>query len=166
MADRKISELTQATEVQTGDRYVIARGAQNFYVTQEDNNSPRVGDSAVATTNLVIGQPIYITGAGQLAIAQADSLVTSRVQGLVVSQSVSTGFSGLYASFGIVERSDWTSVIGSLSLSIGSRYFLDPNTAGRMTTLAPSMSGEIVIALGIAVTANKFSIDIDTPVLL
>jgi hypothetical protein len=121
--------------------------------------------SAEIDSNASIGQPVYIKNSGHLGLAQASSAASARVVGLILADAQSAT-SADYSSIGVIERSDWTAITGSLLLSVGSTYYLSPNSAGMLTTTAPQNSGLFVVAIGIASTDQKLSLDIQPPILL
>ena len=68
MADRKISQLTPTTTVDLADKYAMARGANNFYLTYEtlQNNLTTPTGSFVKTVNGVSGD-----SSGNVAVSLA-----------------------------------------------------------------------------------------------
>lgn len=118
------------------------------------------------TDNLTkVGNPLYLTGAGHVNLAQANAAGTTQVVGL--SQSDYTvGQACNYLTEGRIERTDWTIVAGTIDLSIGATYFLDPNTAGYITTTAPTTAGQYVVRVGRAIDARTLDIEIELPILL
>jgi len=57
-------------------------------------------------------------------------------------------------------------VAGTIALTPGATYFLDPSTAGRITTTAPTTAGQYVVRVGRAVDATTLDIEIELPILL
>lgn len=121
--------------------------------------------SAEADANISAGMAVYMTGAGHIDKAQADASGTSSVVGLL-SADVSTGFSGQFQKDGAITLADWTAVIGSTDLTVGAIYFLDPSTAGMLTTIAPTAIGEYVCVVGQAITTKILAIEIQPKILL
>jgi len=121
-------------------------------------------NSYKASVNLYAGEPValvYDAGAVKLApaTATADNLYAVPL-GLMVSDF--TAGSGSYPTFvthGFLIVSNWTSVVGSATLSVGSRYYLS-TTAGQLTTTAPSGSGNVVVQVGVAVDTTKMYVNI------
>jgi len=68
MADRKISQLTPTTTVDLADKYAMARGANNFYLTYEtlQNNLTTPTGSFVKTVNGISGD-----ASGNVAVSLA-----------------------------------------------------------------------------------------------
>jgi hypothetical protein len=122
--------------------------------------------SAPNVSDVVIGQPIYATGVGAAVdLAKADSVSTSRVIGIAVTGAISPGPIFL-VGYGHITQTDWTAVTGVSGLIANSPYFLDPTTAGMLTTTAPTGSGELVVQVGVAVAANSLCVFIQPPILL
>ncbi|MBW4422274.1 MAG: hypothetical protein KME13_24175 [Myxacorys californica WJT36-NPBG1] len=114
--------------------------------------------SAESDAAILIGQPLYLKLNGHLALAQANSQATSRLCGLAIADAGAT-FSTRYVSSDVVERADWTPITGAPSLSVGSFYYLSPDIAGHLTTIAPTETGLLVVPVGMAISAQKLSID-------
>jgi|SRR5208337_272590 len=115
--------------------------------------------------NVLTGQPIYIKNTGHLGLAQANTTATSKVAGLVQTDTAPT-FACPCLSIGKVARTDWTLVAGTVSLTIGAEYYLDPNTPGMITTIAPVSVTQIVVSIGNAVASDTLNIEIEQPILL
>lgn len=118
---------------------------------------------------IVIGAPVYISGAGAVDKAKADASGTSDPIGLVAATSISAAATGTIALDGVLTATtvQWDAVTGqSGGLTSGAVYYLDPSTAGKMTTTAPSTVGQYVVRLGKALSTVDFMIDIEEPILL
>lgn len=106
----------------------------------------------VAGSELVAGQPVYfdeitetVKPAANLSFPEGDIL------GLAAT-SVSSGGSVDVILYGEVTLQDWTAVTGTVTLTVGSRYFLGV-TPGSMTTVGLVGPG-ILAALGKAVSST------------
>lgn len=121
--------------------------------------------SAEADSTIVIGNPVYLTGAGHVNPARADAAGTTQVVGLSITDT-SAGFTCNYLTEGRIEKSDWTAVAGVANLSAGVTYFLDPSVAGHITSTAPSVVGQYVVRVGRAVNTTTLDIEIELPILL
>lgn len=115
---------------------------------------------------ITIGQPVYVNGAGSVDLAMGDAIGTSKVAGLVIDASVAAATSGKIRHSGTVTSSDWTAVTGAATLTAGARYYLSKDTAGQLTTTAPTAVGEVVCAVGIALSTEDLLVEIERPVLL
>lgn len=123
------------------------------------------GQSAQTDRACLVGQPLYLKPNGHCDLAQANSAVVSNVCGLAISDTQPT-FAAQYLSDGVIDRADWTPIIGAASLSIGSLYYLSPNSLGKLTSIAPTQPGQFVICVGVAISSQKFSIEIQPSILL
>ena len=120
--------------------------------------------------SLTIGMPVYVSVAGSVNQADAGATSTTRAIGLVADTEIATTAAGNIAVAGILTATtvQWDAVVtgGSGGLIAGSTYFLEPGTAGKLTTTAPSGAGEYIAPLGIALSATKFKIAIDPTIQL
>lgn len=110
-------------------------------------------DTAVIT----IGRPIAMRpDLGGAVLAQANS-IDGECDG--VAQSVAApGAEFDVATDGEVSNADWTRVVGATGLVTGTRYYLDPDTAGKLTTTPPTTVGQIVQLVGVAFDGNAMRI--------
>lgn len=137
-----------------GDIIFTPNGGSSTNVTQATaalNQSGQTDDAVIA------GQPLYTKISGTLGLARADSIATARVFGLALEdkaalQSVSVGVRGP------VTRTDWTPVAGTALLNVASFYYLSPDNFGQITTIAPEATGNVVVRVGRATTANTLDV--------
>lgn len=110
----------------------------------------------VAGEDLIVGDLVYINGSGQLMKAQADALPQAMVYGIVTVAALS-GATATVLHDGIIEQVNWTHTAGTAALIPGARYFLDPLSAGNMSTTSalPGTSG-VITFVGTALSATKF----------
>lgn len=120
---------------------------------------------AIFDSNTSKGMAVYISSDGHVDLAKSDAVSTSGAVGLA-NEDVTATATGKYQTEGQVEKTDWTSVTGSASLSPGVVYFLSKDTEGLLTTVAPIVVGESVVRVGTALTSTNFDIEIAQPVLL
>lgn len=111
------------------------------------------------------GMVVYITGVGHAELAKADSQTTALAIGLAY-EDVAAAATGKYLTEGQVEKTDWADVTGSATLTPGAIYFLSKDTAGFLTTTAPSTAGESVTRVGLALSTTTLDVEIDRPILL
>lgn len=123
-------------------------------------------DNASAIT---IGQPVYVKSNGNVDLARANALGTSNVLGLVRDSSIASSAVGLIQTDGVLTATtaEWDAVTGETGgLTAGSVYYLSASTAGRLTTTAPTSSGQLVVRVGVALSNTELEISIDQPILL
>jgi len=150
-------------------RYSATRSEQQggYYVPNEPI-LPATPDttfySAEAGVDVKIGYPLYLSS-GLVYPAQANAAGSAQVVGVSI-EDVSAGVGCTYITEGSVTRADWTDVSGSVSLSSGATYYLDPSTAGRITTTSPTASGQYVVRIGRAVNTTTLDIEIELPIRL
>jgi hypothetical protein len=118
---------------------------------------------------LVQGAPVYISGSGSVAPAQANGLATSGVLG-IANQIIAPSATGGVVVMGplVLTTAQWDAVVTGESggLTTGSLYFLDPVAAGKLTATAPSTPGQVVTLIGRAMSPTTLVITISPPVLL
>ena len=61
----------------------------------------------------------------------------------------------------------WDAITGQTGgLTFNSTYFLDPTTAGKLTTTPPSTAGQVNVLIGTAISATALDLEIQPPILL
>ena len=121
--------------------------------------------SAETDANILAGQAVLVKATTHVGLACADTLADGAVEGLAIA-AASVGFAASYATDGQLLMSDWSVVTGQPLLSPGVTYFLDPVTPGGMTAIPPSTPGQVVVALGEALSTTTFHIHLASPILL
>lgn len=111
-----------------------------------------------ATVNLAVGDVVYPDAAGSLDLAQADAVATAHVIGIVTVAALATA-TATVTTDGIVTNAGW-------ALTTDTIYYLDPSTAGAITATAPTTVGQIVMPVGIAVSATQLRLLLSPLVLL
>lgn len=137
-------------------------------------NSGTSGSTVVQAANssaspIVQGAPVYISGSGAVAPARANALGTSGVLGIANSLVAPSATGGVVVTGPLVlTTAQWDAVVtGQIGgLSVGTLYFLDPATAGKLTATAPSTRGQVVTIIGRAMSPTTLIITIGIPTLL
>ena len=136
---------------------VIVAGQIEQLQSGDTLTGPFAEIESVSVTNgeaspITIGQVVYISAADTVKKARADATATQKAFALVQDASIAA------AAIGQVQTSG---VLGGMSgLVAGSEYFLDPTTAGAITTVAPTTVGQYVMKLGRALSTTEFDINI------
>lgn len=119
--------------------------------------------------SLVIGTPVYQTGvANEVAKAHGNAVSTAKVLGLLM-QTLADAASGYALTDGrmTATTAEWDAVTGQTGgLTPGANYYLDPTTAGMLTTTAPTADGHVVAPVGQAKSTTDFEITILTTIKL
>ena len=118
---------------------------------------------------LVIGNAVYLKTTGEMAKAQANMANAIEFLGLVADVIIPVATSGNIQVDGFLETTTerWDAVTGdSGGLITGSIYFLDPNTAGKITRTAPTTANQYIIRIGRAISATTIRIQTTIPILL
>jgi len=117
----------------------------------------KLNDNAGAIT---IGMPVYVKANGSVDKAAATATGTAKVLGLVQAASIAAAGSGFIQTDGILASADWTAVVGGVTLTAGSKYYLS-DTAGLLTLTAPTAAGSFVMMVGVAISTTEMEIDTD-----
>ena len=118
---------------------------------------------------IVIGTPVYVDDANSVDKAQADATGTKDVFGLVSDTSIAASETGAIITDGFLTATteQWDAVAGTTGgLAAGTKYYLDPDTAGKITSTAPTTVGDFVCPVGTAISTVAIKIDIEETVLL
>lgn len=121
--------------------------------------------TAETDSPVVVGTPVYLTGAGHIELARANAAGTAPVIG-VANEAASTSAQAEYITEGKVTKTDWSAVAGTTTLTVGATYYLSPTTAGRITSTAPIAVGEYVVKVGRATSPLVLDLEIESPIKL
>lgn len=108
-----------------------------------------------------IGSPVYISAAASFQLARANALGTVEVFGLVRDPAIAAAAVGNVQTDGglVATTAEWDLITGQTGgLTPGAIYFLSSATAGKLTTTAPSASGEFVLRVGQASSTTSLEI--------
>ena len=118
---------------------------------------------------VVIGAPVYVSGAGQVKKAKADAIGTAKVLGLMTPASTNADAAGNVQTNGVLvaTTTQWDAVAGTTGgLTAGATYYLSKDTAGLLTETAPTAVGELVTKVGEALSTTELMINPEPPILL
>jgi hypothetical protein len=149
-----------------GSGWAGGGGIQGLKGDQGERGADGAGvsiQSAETDDDVSQGQAIFIHYSGHAKLACSNSGSTLAV-GLAYD-AAAPGHSLQYLTAGTITQSDWTNVVGTASLTIG-RYFLDPNTPGRLTQNCPDSVGLNVQCVGNALSTENFNIEFGNAILL
>jgi hypothetical protein len=116
-----------------------------------------------------IGQVVYLKANGKFALAQADTLSTSEILGLVADSSILNGSIGTIQITGPLTTTitNWDALTGQIGgLIPNTIYYLSPVTAGKLTTTLPTNTSDCLVRVGKAITATKLLIYPREPIIL
>jgi hypothetical protein len=145
--------------LQAGDSISVAR-------RQYSSRSVTNGEGAAA---IVIGAPVYASAADTVKKAKADAKATSKLVGLGLDASIAAGGTGNIITGGILvaTTTQWDAVAGTTGgLAFNTEYFLDPATAGKITSTPPTTVGQCLVLVGIALSTTELELQIEQPILL
>ena len=160
MAKRKplIINSGQIEQLQSGDTLDAIVTEVDIVSRENSNGSP-----------IVIGAPVYPDGNGSVDLAQADASGTVEVLGLVQETSIASAASGYIQTDGVLVAStgQWDAITGLTGgLVVPDVYWLDPSTAGKLTSTAPTSASQYVTRVGKALSTTEMEISISQPILL
>jgi hypothetical protein len=122
------------------------------------------------TVAITKGAPVYSDGSGTVQLGLANAISTSEVVGLVYADSIAAAATGRIQSDGYftATTAQWDVITGGTAgLVAGMEYYLDPATAGMLTTTAPvSGNQEVVAPIGKAISDTVMKLEINHTVLL
>jgi len=123
----------------------------------------------VDSVPLVFGQPVCVEPTG-IVRADATTINSSRVFGLVSSNQINIGGFGAVTTTGVMTNTItfWNQVImgATTGLIPDQYYFLDPANPGYITTTVPTTTGVFMINVGLAISTTEFEVNINDPILL
>lgn len=117
-----------------------------------------------ANETINVGQPVYVSAADTVNLADADTLNTSHVLGLAVTDATANATVTVHTD-GKVERSDWTAIAGTANLVAGAVYYLS-TAAGQLTITPPTGDGDHVVRCGVAINTTTIDIEINEVAIL
>lgn len=113
---------------------------------------------------IVIGTPVYSSANGTVDKARADVVATVNVIGLVADTSIASAGTGGIITNGVLTAStgQWDAVAStSGGLTRNVIYYLSAATAGLLVSTAPSVAGQFVVRVGIAISTTELLIGIE-----
>lgn len=132
------------------------------------------GGGATSLTNanggtVAAGSPVYSAGAGTFDKAKADSLSTSAlIIGLLQADTATTASGDVQDTSGLtLTTGQWDARTGQTGgLTPDAAYYVDPTTAGKLTSVAPTTVGQVVAPIGVALSTTIMLVRIGQSVLL
>jgi len=143
----------QIQQIQSGDVIDVSVVGEVDVVSLEN-------DTGAAVINE--GAPVYCKSAGKVDNAQADAVATVEVIGLAQDE-IAYQASGNIQTDGVLSLTtgEWDSITGDTGgLTFNDVYYLDPDTAGMLTTTAPTTTGDFVVRVGKAISTTDMEISI------
>ncbi len=134
---------------------VTPPGPAGFVFVAENTDLPTMPAGAAVTID-ALGIGVV------LAVANAPNRTA-----IALSQSqVLTAEEGEMQTAGLLQLSDWTHVAGTQHLIPKARYFLDPVRPGLLTTVPPTLAGQVLQLVGQALLSDTMNLLFNTPIIL
>lgn len=111
--------------------------------------------------SVVIGTPVYSSANDTVDKAKADAVGTANVIGLVADTSIAAAATGGIITDGILTATtgQWDTIAGTTGgLTKDVIYYLSAATAGLLTSTSPSVAGQFVVQIGIAISTTELLI--------
>ena len=103
-----------------------------------------------ANENQAIGDACYINGDGEMQLADADAIATSKVIALCADATISADASGNYILLGVIRDDTWTWTVG------GFVYLtVTGTTTNTLSQTAPSGADDCIVILGVATHSDR-----------
>lgn len=118
---------------------------------------------------IVIGTPVYNDAIDGVKKAQANASLTSRVLGLVADVTVATGQPANIQTSDVMiaTTAQWDAVAGTTGgLAFNVDYYLDPATAGKLTSVPTVTVGQWLVRVGRGISTTELDIRIDPTTIL
>jgi hypothetical protein len=131
---------------------VLATNGAGQVTFQDPGAAARICTAYTAAGAIADRDAVYISAADSVSKADATAEATSRVIGFADGAILDTQ-SGNICHDGVLN--------GFSGLTPGARYFLDPATAGAITSTVPSGDEEAIVQVGYAKSATELHIDIE-----
>lgn len=138
------------------------------------NQNHTIGDF-LANANVASippGSPVYCSAPGSIDLAKADA--TAECLGLAWLPSptsppvaIPPGSAGLAQEVDslLLTTDQWDTVTGgSGGLTPRTRYYVSATTAGKLTAVAPSSSGQFMVSVGTALTTTLMRLRVQPPI--
>lgn len=135
--------------------------------TGPDATSPPSAPLTNASGGLVsAGSPVYSSAAGAFSLAKGDTMAHALCIGLV-QVDIPNGISGTVQFTGplTLTTAQWDARTGgSGGLAFGTKYYVDPATAGMLTTIAPSTVGQFLTLVGVGISPTQMKLQLEMPI--
>lgn len=113
--------------------------------------------------SIPIGTPVYSSANDTVDKAKGDAVGTCNVIGLVAETSIAAAAVGGIQMDGILAATtgQWDAVAGTTGgLTKDVFYYLSAATPGLLTSTAPSVAGQFIVCVGIAISTTEMKINI------
>lgn len=110
------------------------------------------------------GQPVAVHSSG-VGFVLADATAPGKEAVGLAQTDIAVGVSGPVLIDGLLQMDDWTEATGSETLAPRSQWFLS-TVAGKLSTTAPTVTGNIVQSVARSVAPDMVKIEVDEETLL
>ena len=152
------------TNIVVGEAQITDRAYTDNQIYAMQHDGSTFVANVVAGMDIGAGMPVYISRAtNKLMLGDSSTYLSSLIVGYT-AEPVSNGFAVDVRS-GMLTLSDWSAIAGSVSLQLGTLYFLA--NGGGLTLTPPSLPTDAAsVVMGKAVSATKFDFNPALPIQL
>ena len=149
-----IVENEQFAQSYTGEAQIIPLTSSDGFLSDTwFNRRTETNYDATGPDGIAVGMAVTYNSAGKLIPAQADSITTANVVGII---ETIVGGKAIYNA-----RGDFDGIYGSATLIPGQLYYLDPDVKGGVTPNIPTKTGHCIRPLFMATDSNSGVINIE-----
>lgn len=118
--------------------------------------------------SLVKGNLVYSSSLNNVDKAQANSINTSKVLGMITNNTVASSATAIIQNTSVFTF-DNTTQVDAISNTTGgftfdTYYYLDPNNAGKLTSVIPTDYPNCLVRIGLALSTTSIKLDIQDPI--
>ena len=128
--------------------------------------------ASASGVTLNAGDVVYIDSSGTLNLADGSASASKYPIGFVrgkddgTTSNIAAGSQVEVQTDGTFTVSDWTNILGSSTLSPGTKYYLSSATAGNISATAPTSSNHFIVPVGRALSTTAMYIEVGEPIKL
>ena len=149
-----IEENEQFAQSYTGDAKIVPLTSSDGFLSDTwFNRRTETNFDSTGPDGLAVGMAVTYNSSGKLIPAQADSISTSNVVGII---ETIIGGKAIYNA-----RGDFDGIYGSATLIPGQLYYLDPDVKGGVTPNIPTKTGHCIRPLFMATDSDSGVINIE-----
>lgn len=153
-----LQEVFNRNAKETISNLVTESNVLNLLLTKTNEN---VG-------SLVKGNLVYSSSLDNVDKAQANSINTSKVLGMVTNTTVASSAIATIQNTNVFTFDNTTQVDAIADTTGGftfdTYYYLDPNNAGKLTSVIPTDYPNCLVRIGLALSTTSIKLDIQDPI--
>lgn len=154
------------SKTRQADKYAAPDGADWQRLIQEITSTQKVVIennniySNIANEEILVGQPLILKSGIKLANNNDPEVIGLSIINCKIGKDC------IYITQGRLILENWLNIIGEIELIPGVCYFLSMQEKGKLTSIAPNLSGDVIVQVGRAQSKNTLSVGIEMPIYL